>query len=317
MKKFFFSALLLAVWSFSLPTAFAFDGFNNMCGWIRSAPGKARIIYMRHDGRWRTYRLYVPQTYQPNAPLVVDFHGQSSSSSAQIMTSCWKEFADREGVVVAYPQALGFPTTWDAGDFCCEPRGHDDEGFALHLVQCLTNPKKSRLQLDPQRVYAVGLSNGGAMAGKLACGHSDVFAGVALASQSFPYSDTDSCRAQDELGWKKAAFPVVEVRGKWDFVVPYYISLGWSLTAKTSLKRWAETNQCVGEPLVSDACDQPSAGAGCVRGQGFCATYDNCEGGVAVTQCSLHDDHLVYVNPQRYNQCDAAWEQFQRVPASR
>ncbi|HEX4938316.1 MAG TPA: hypothetical protein VFX11_06550, partial [Candidatus Kapabacteria bacterium] len=72
MRKFFFSALMLAVWNFSLPSAFAFNGFDNMCGWIRTAPGKARIVYMRHDGEWRTYRLYVPQSYQPNAPLVVD-----------------------------------------------------------------------------------------------------------------------------------------------------------------------------------------------------------------------------------------------------
>ncbi|HVL00340.1 MAG TPA: PHB depolymerase family esterase [Dongiaceae bacterium] len=317
MSTFSFSAFWLVIWSFTLSTAFASDRFDNLCGWIRSTPGEARTVYMRHDGEWRTYRLYVPESYQPNAPLVVDFHGQSSSSIAQVGTSCWKEFANREGVVVAYPQALSIPSTWDAGDFCCNPRGHDDEGFALHLVQCLMDEEKSKLKLDPARVYAAGLSNGAAMAGKLACDHSDVFAGAQLASQSFPYTSTEECRATDEIGWQKPAFPIVEVRGKWDFIVPYYISLGWSLTARTSLKRWAGANRCEGEPQISDVCDQPGAGPKCERGQATCATYDNCEGGVAVTQCSVADDHLVYVNPQRFNLCDAAWDQFQRFPGRR
>lgn len=287
------------------------------CGWIHHTPGQARMFYMWHDRRWRSYRLYVPQSYRPGAALVLDFHGQTSSSSNQAALSCWQGLADREGAVVVWPQALGFPSTWDAGDYCCSPRGQDDEGFALRLVQCLTDSSTSKLQLDSRRVYAVGLSNGAAMAGRLACNHSDVIAGAALASQSFPYYSAESCRAEDAQGGQKAAFPVVEVRGKRDFIVPFYVSLGWSATAKTSLTRWARASRCVGDPVVSDICDQGNVGPACEYGRGVCKTYDNCEDGVAVTQCAVDDNHYLYVNPHRFDVCAAAWQQFQQFPGRR
>ncbi len=282
------------------------------CGWMRTEAGKAHTVYLRHDGRWRSYRLYVPAGYRPGAALVLDFHGQTSSAVQQAGLSCWQTLADREGAVVAWPQALGFPPTWDAGDYCCNPRGQDDEGFALKIVQCLTDASTSRLQVDRSRIYVTGLSNGAAMAGKLACDFSDVFAGAALASQSFPYRRAESCRATDERGWQKPAFPLLEMRGRRDFIVPYSLSLGWSATAKTSLARWAQASHCAGDPVVSDICDQPGSAADCEPGRGACATYDNCEGGVAVTQCALEDGHYLYANPHRLDVCAAAWHQFQR-----
>lgn len=289
------------------------SAFDNTCGWIWHAPGASRPVYMKHEGQWRSYRLYVPSNYRPGAPLIVDFHGQTSTRNMQLSLSCWKDLAEREGAIVAYPQALSIPSTWDAGDYCCYPRGHDDEGFALHMVQCLTSPQKSGLVIDRKRVYAVGFSNGAAMAGRLACEHSDVFAGAALASQGFPYYQSASCRA-DSGDHDKVAFPVVELRGKWDYVVPYFFSLGWSPSASQSIQRWAEANRCVGEPQVFDTCDDPASGEGCVRNQGQCVRFDNCEGGVAVTQCTVRDDHFVYHNPQRYDFCSAAWSQFQLQP---
>lgn len=281
------------------------------CGWIWHSPGSSRPVFMKHDGEWRSYRLYVPQNYRPGAPLILDFHGQTSTRNSQLGLSCWKDLAEREGAIVAYPQARGFPTTWDAGDYCCYPRGSDDEGFALKIVQCLTSARHSGLQIDRKRVFAVGFSNGAAMAGRLACHHSNVFAGVALASQGFPYYAAQSCRTDDGVR-EKAPFPVVELRGKWDFIVPYAFSLGWSPSASQSLQRWASVNRCVGEPVQADACDNPASGAGCRREQGECRRYDNCEDGVAVTQCSVHDDHFVYNNPQRFDFCEASWQAFQQ-----
>lgn len=302
------------VWSLLALPASALD---LTCGWIRPEPGATHSVYLRHDHRWRSYRLHVPETYRPGAALVLDFHGQTSSARQQEDSSCWKDLAEREGVVVAWPQALGVPATWDAGDYCCHPRGHDDEGFALRIVQCLLDTSRSKLVLDPSRVYAVGLSNGAALAGKLACNRSDQFAGAALASQSFPFHQTDRCRAPDARGWQRPAFPVLEVRGRWDWIVPYGISFGWSATAVTSGLRWAGANQCLGEPVKSDVCDQAGAGADCVPGRGFCLTWHQCEDGVAVTRCSLDDDHFLYENPHGFDQCAAAWQQFQTFPGRR
>ena len=137
----------------------------------------------------------------------------------------------------------------------------------MQLVQCLSDPDQSSLMIDKRQVFATGFSNGAAMAGKLACGHSDVFSGAVLASQSFPYRQADRCRAS--------------------------------------------ANQCVGQPRVEDACEDAASGSDCVWGRSKCYTYDNCAGGTSVTQCEVDDDHLVFVNPQRFNICGAAWQRFQ------
>ena len=286
---------------------------DSSCGWIWHTQGQARPVFMKHENKWRSYLLYVPSSYRPGAPLILDFHGQSSTRNSQYSLSCWRDLAEREGAVVAYPQALSFPPTWDAGDYCCYPRGHDDEGFALQIVQCLASVRESGLVIDPQRIFAVGYSNGAALAGYLACNHSDVFAGTALAAQSFPYRNAESCRAETD-GQRKPPFPVVEMRGKWDFIVPFAFSLGWSASAQQSVLRWAAANGCVGEPQTYDACEDPASGDGCVWGQSYCHRYDNCEGGVAVTQCALNDGHAIFRNQQRYNFCTAAWHQFQAQP---
>ena len=91
------------------------------CGFIWPMRGKATFGFLRHNHEWRTFQIYVPKNYHPNAALILDFHGQASSRSAEMMLSCWKDLADQEGAVVVYPQALSFPSTWDAGDFCCYP----------------------------------------------------------------------------------------------------------------------------------------------------------------------------------------------------
>jgi len=306
-----FSRRLFCAFTLVLMSSSVF-ALDNTCGWIWWAAGSSRPVYMKHDGEWRSYRIYVSSQYRPGAPLIVDMHGQTSTRNSQIGLSCWKDLAEREGAIVVYPQALGIPTTWDAGDYCCYPRGHDDDGFILHMVQCLSSPQTSGLVLDHKRVYAAGFSNGAALAGKLACDHSDVFAGAALASQGFPYHSAASCRSRDDN--KNSPFPVLEVRGKWDYVVPYFFSLGWSPSASQSIQRWASANHCVGEPEITDTCDEYASAAGCIRNQGHCIRYDNCEGGVEVKQCSVNDDHFVFHNPQQLNFCDAAWQQFQTQP---
>lgn len=303
-----FFSLCACLLFFLSPVSLAFE---NTCGWIWHAPGASRPVYMKHEGQWRSYRLYVPRNYQPGAPLIVDMHGQGSTRNAQIGLSCWKDLAEREGVIVVYPQALGIPSTWDAGDYCCYPRGHDDEGFILHMVECLATARKSGLVIDRRQIFAVGFSNGAAMAGRLACEHSEIFAGAALASQSFPFYQASACRNGTHAA---SAFPVLELRGRRDWIVPYHFSLGWSAAAPSSLFSWAQVNHCVGPPSIIDTCDDPASGPACVRGQGSCIRYDNCEGGVAVTQCSVNDDHFVYHNPQRFDFCSAAWHQFQQQP---
>ena len=116
--------------------------------------------------------LYFPKNYTPNAnyPLLFYFHavGGSGWNNLQLMTSgyswddaqltTFREIADNEGIALAFPQADSYDTidpSWTV-----DPRLPSDE---LPFVNQLIDELLSKYSIDPQRVYACGMSSGGFM----------------------------------------------------------------------------------------------------------------------------------------------------------
>ena len=293
-------------------TALAFD----WCGTLFFSRGTTQSNYMVVDGTLRSYSLYVPPEPVFDSPMLIDFHGFGANSLSESQSSCWRKTAAREGAVVAYPQGKSLIPAWGAGDYCCLGGSENDTAFALMLASCLTRTSVRQwgLKIDASRIYGVGLSNGGAMAGRLACEHSDVFAGAVVTSQSFPFESSEQCRSTDVRGQQKRAVPVLEARGTVDVIVPYVYSWGWSVPATESLNRWQRAMGCQGPSFYQDICDRPGSGPDCEYGFSWCETYQGCDGGAVVSQCTLIDGHLLYKNNQDYNVCDDGWfmlEQFE------
>jgi polyhydroxybutyrate depolymerase len=130
------------------------------------------------DGRSRAYHLYVPAGLTGPAPLVVMLHGGFGSGGQAETSYGWDEQADTGHFVVAYPDGLN--RAWNVGGGCCgEPgrTGVDDVAFITAMVGEI-----GRLTaIDPARVYATGISNGGMLAYRLAC---DAAVFVAIAPDS-------------------------------------------------------------------------------------------------------------------------------------
>lgn len=284
------------------------------CGTSRIEPGAVRVNYMIVNGLIRSYGLYVPKNLRPQSALVLDFHGFGANRIIEEQSSCWRELAEEEGAVVVYPQSNGVLPSWSAGDYCCDLSGPNDADFSLQIVKCLTNSnsRTKGIFIDEKRVYATGLSNGGAMAGRLACDHSDVFSGALVISQSFPYQSVAQCRSVDKPQEKRPAIPIIEARGTLDIIVPYSFSWGWSVPAAESSRRWGQAMACESEPRIEDICDRPGSGADCEYGRTQCKTYYDCEGGAIASQCTLIDGHLLYGNSHDFNVCKEAWFEFER-----
>jgi polyhydroxybutyrate depolymerase len=82
-------------------------------------------------------------------------------------------------LIVVHPNGLN--NSWNGGSLCCgqsQSSGVDDEGFMRATIKQLSE----QACVDPKRVYATGLSNGGAMSHLLACRAADVFAATAPVS---------------------------------------------------------------------------------------------------------------------------------------
>ena len=129
---------------------------------------------MSIGGLQRSYRVYRPKDLPASAPLVVVLHGALGSAQQAENSYGWDQQADSGHFVVAYPD--GYHRTWAASTGCCGPPAAqhvDDTAFITAVVQQIS----ASLPIDQNRIYATGISNGGAMDYRLAC-DTDIFAAI-------------------------------------------------------------------------------------------------------------------------------------------
>jgi polyhydroxybutyrate depolymerase len=195
------------------------------------------------SGEEREYLLHVPKSYDPARPtaLVISLHGGAIWPAAQRDTSLWNRVADQEGFIVVYPSGTtgDGPRHWNANR---GPGLAKDVRFIADLIDSL----RASYNIDPARIYADGLSNGGGMAFVLSCRLSDRIAAVGLvaSAQFLPF---DWCT-------NERAVPMISFHGTADRSVPYHG--GKSLVAAehsfpavpTWTADWARRNRCAPEP---------------------------------------------------------------------
>jgi polyhydroxybutyrate depolymerase len=240
---------------------------------------------LTHDGQQRQYMVHVPSSYNGSTPvpLVIDIHGLTSSMSAQKGLSGWAAKSDKEGFIVIHPQGLG--NSWNGGSLCCgssQSSGVDDEGFMRAIVK--TTGEQGCI--DPKRVYATGLSNGGAMSHLLACRAADVFAATAPVSMG---NGTRPCQPSRPIS-------VTMFRGTSDTLVSY--NGGLFPSAKADFDQWKGLDSCTGSAATSGPCE----------------TYTGCAAGTEVTLCTINAGHVLYsaAAQQGAPVPDVVWEMFKR-----
>jgi polyhydroxybutyrate depolymerase len=180
--------------------------------------------------------------------------------------------------VVAFPNGYSkFPggrlATWNAGGCCGDARdkGVDDVGFARAVVMML----QARLNIDPARVFATGMSNGGMMVHRLACEAPDVFRAVASVAGT---DVTQSCQPGRPVS-------VLHIHALDDDHVLFQGGAGpqafrdrSKVTNFTSvpdtLAHWVRREHCGTQPRRT--LDRPGA---------YCEAYAGCDGGAAVQLC--------------------------------
>jgi polyhydroxybutyrate depolymerase len=135
-----------------------------------------RTVSMATRTGQRTARVHHPTTVGAGAPLVVVLHGETGSGAQAQADYGWNAVADREGFVVAYPDAEA--QSWNAGPTCCFPNsaGVNDVGFLNQLVSDLTKSDK----VDRARVFAMGFSTGASMIYSWECSQPGLLAGIGL-----------------------------------------------------------------------------------------------------------------------------------------
>ncbi len=160
--------------------------------------GELRRAALRVGDRERTYAVYVPAALARRPALVLALHG-SMGDGEQMRAGTYyafDELADRHGFAVAYPD--GFEAHWNdcrrVAPYRANTLDIDDVGFLRALVARL----EAELDVDPARVYATGMSNGGQMAYRLALEAPDLVAAVAPVAAGLPDAASLDCSARGQ-----------------------------------------------------------------------------------------------------------------------
>ncbi|MBA3397884.1 MAG: hypothetical protein H0T89_34995 [Deltaproteobacteria bacterium] len=235
----------------------------------KPTPPRDAIWTISSGGRLRTVNVHVPASYDVSrgTPLVLDFHGFTSDAVQERALSGMAEKADAEGFVAMQPLGTGFPRSWNAGA-CC---GHaaETEVDDVAFVRAILDEASERLCLDPARVYATGMSNGGFLSHRLGCELADRIAAIAPVAGVL---GMPACAPSRPV-------PVLAFHGTADMLVPWEGSTTTGFpSVDATFTGWAARNDCTGAPVETYA-----------NGDARCMTYDQCQADAHVTLCTIEN----------------------------
>jgi len=170
---------------------------------------------------------------------MLNFHGFGGSASDYMQDADMRSLAESDTFILVYPQGscLDGSSHWNA----C-PNGGDNKSDAddFGFVESMINEISSQYNIDIERVYAAGYSNGGMMAYGLANYKSDLIAAVASVSGGM----------LDCTGPTSHPMPVVHLHGTSDGVLPYNGGSDWN-SAQSTLDHWINFNNTNTSPTVT------------------------------------------------------------------
>lgn len=169
---------------------------------------------LRHEGVERTYHIHLPPGFSKDkpAPLVFALHGGGGegrrfdqSTTQGTLTAA----ADKRGVVLVFPE--GINKQWCDGRTAMlkTKKTYDDVGFISEIIDTMVK----NYNIDPTRVYATGISNGGFMSVRLAMDLSEKIAAVAPVTAQIPKALKDKT--------PKLPISIMIVNGTKDPLVPF------------------------------------------------------------------------------------------------
>jgi polyhydroxybutyrate depolymerase len=294
---------------------------------IRLAPGQ-RItvpgryeIRLRHDGIERLALVHVPRAYLAGAPaaLIMALHGGGGSAAFMADEAAYGLISKSEqaGFIVVFPNGItrarnGMLATWNAGTCCAMARDEnvDDVGFLRAVLADVSR----RADVQPERVYAIGMSNGAMMAYRLACEAGDVFRGIMAVAGT---DNTTRCAPQHPV-------PILHVHARDDDRVLFQGGAGEKfrradlvadfVSVPRTIERWVALNNA--EPMARPVLTVPGAN---------CELHAGRAGGAPVQLCTTDSGGHSWpggkkgrgnaVPSQAIRANDVMWDFFARLPS--
>lgn len=235
-----------------------------------------------HQKLKREYVVHVPKSYQPKqkSAVILNFHGGGGNAANQIAQSQMNTAADQDGYIVVYPEGTGKTLlgklfgTWNAGRCCgyAVENKIDDVGFVRALLVDL----EQKFNVDKNRIYATGHSNGALMSYRLACELSDKIAAIAPNSAQDAFDNCQPSRPVPVLHFHGTADPAALYEGG-QCGGRLAGDAGWRCQSVPAYNQaWATLNGCTPETKTFYQ-----------KGAATCVTHLTCRAGAEVALCTI------------------------------
>lgn len=177
---------------------------------------KDKEYKMEWEDRSRTYIVHLPpkNKMKQKLPVLFNLHGGGGTAKQvpRLIFNGFNRLADKEGFIVVYPQ--GVKKQWNDGREGEISYAHkeniDDVGFIAQIIKELD----SKYNIDTDKIFTSGISNGGFMSTRLLCERSDLFRGGAVLTSQIGVNFEAKCQPSKGVA-------VMIMNGTDDPIVPY------------------------------------------------------------------------------------------------
>jgi polyhydroxybutyrate depolymerase len=197
-----------------------------------------------HEGLSRAYKIYVPNAYDgtTSVPLIFNLHGLTSNMDEQLFYGDFRSIADTANFLVVHPNGTinaSGQRFWNSFGLT----GVDDVDFLSTLIDSLN----AVYNIDLDRVYSTGMSNGGYMSFELACQLNNRITAIASVTGGMLPTRLAACNPSHPT-------PVMQIHGTNDGTVPYN---GGVITAPIEdiVDYWVNENNCNQNPTLFNVPD--------------------------------------------------------------
>ena len=217
------------------------------------------------DGVEDIWYEYVPEGYDPSkkTPLIVSMHGGLMTGWGQAIYTSWTMVADRDNVIIVFPNAHSRRLwTLEATEEEIEANVNGPEELRMNyakpdrednhdiaFVLALIDKIKSKYNIDEERIFMQGMSNGSMFTTQFEKYYGNILAGGSGAGGSIV-----NLKLFYDKDWnvinKAGALPVWETKPEKNGLPPW-CEYSEAITYKYSRLYWMKVNGCVTDPEIS------------------------------------------------------------------
>jgi poly(3-hydroxybutyrate) depolymerase len=233
-------------------------------------------LSLQVGGKTRNSVVHVPSgTNKP--PVVFFIHGATGSGANFQRETKGDATADREKFIAVYPSASanGASGTWD------DMQGTGNFPFFMAIIDTLN----ARYQIDKNRIYMTGFSQGGFISFAAGCFYSDVFAAIAPVSGHAMKPCTIKRPVPTFMTWGA--------------------SEGTSFLADRDL--WVGLNKCASTTTITKPFP-----ASTPNSKGTLVSYTSCDKGSTVQMDSISGQGHQWPGTANGNHADEVWSFFKK-----